>query len=82
MRKLVFAVAAAILLLAASSSWQTEANSLMSGASSLAVLKGYSTVEKAGCMFGTTRCPAGTKWACIKTTAPMGVVKKCLCRPC
>jgi hypothetical protein len=81
MRKLVYAVAAATIVLALSFSMKTEATPL-TGVDSLAVLKGHSVVQKAGCMFGTSRCPAGTKWACVKTAAPAGVVKKCLCRPC
>lgn len=83
MRKLALAVAAATLFaIVGSVSWQSEATTLTSGASALAVLKGYSTAEKVGCVFGTSRCPAGTKWQCIRTAAPAGEVKKCLCRPC
>jgi hypothetical protein len=82
MRKLVFAVAAATLLLAISFGLKTEATPLVGAGDTLAVLKTYSTVQKAGCIFGTSRCPAGTKWACVKTKSTAGVVKKCLCRPC
>ena len=82
MRKLVFAVAAATILLAVSFAVKTEATPLTGAADSLAVLKSYSTLQKVGCIFGTTRCPAGTKWQCVKTKSTAGVVKKCLCRPC
>ena len=82
MLKLVSAVAAATILLAVSFTLKTEATPLTGAANSLAVLKTYSAVQKAGCMFGTSRCPAGTKRACVKTQTTAGVVKKCLCRPC
>ena len=60
--------------------WQAEATPLAGAASSLAVVNGHSTIEKAGCMFGTHRCPAGTKWACV--THPRTPGKSCICRPC
>jgi Mn2+/Fe2+ NRAMP family transporter len=82
MLKLVIAVAAASILLAVSFALKTEATPLTGAADSLAVLKPYSAVQKAGCMFGTARCPAGTKHACVRTKTAAGVVKKCLCRPC
>ena len=44
----------------------------------LAVLKRYSTVETAGCIFGTRRCEAGTKWSCVDS----GSAKTCVCRAC
>jgi Mn2+/Fe2+ NRAMP family transporter len=81
MLKLISAVAAATILLAVSFALKTEATPL-TGADSLAVLKTYSAVQKAGCMFGTARCAAGTKHACVRTKTTAGVVKKCLCRPC
>jgi hypothetical protein len=65
------AVAGAALLSA-------NASPLTAPAGSLAILKGYSTVEKAGCMFGTRRCKAGTKWSCVDR----GTAKACVCRPC
>jgi hypothetical protein len=58
--------------------WKAEATPLNSAAGSLAVIKGYSAVQKAGCMFGTRRCPAGTKWSC----ADYGTKKNCVCRTC
>ena len=36
-----------------------NASPLTGAANSLAILKSYSTVEKAGCIFGTRRCKAG-----------------------
>ena len=60
--------------------WKAEATPLAGATTSLAVLKNYSTFQKAGCMFGTHRCPAGTKWACVKHPGPTG--KTCICRPC
>jgi hypothetical protein len=82
MLKLISAVAAATILLAVSFALKTEATPLTGAADSLAVLKTYSTIQKAGCMFGTSRCAAGTKHACVRTKTTAGVVKKCLCRPC
>lgn len=82
MSKMLFAVAAAIVVLAVTFSFRTEATPLAGAFDSLAVIKGYSAVQKAGCMFGTSRCPAGTKWACVKHSGSMGMIKKCLCRPC
>ena len=34
------------------------------------------------CMFGTTRCAAGTKWMCVKGSNANGDTKKCKCRAC
>jgi hypothetical protein len=58
--------------------WKAEATPLTGAASSLAVIKGYSAVQKTGCMFGTHRCAAGTKWSCTHFHG----AKKCICRPC
>jgi hypothetical protein len=44
--------------------------------------KGMSAAEKASCMFGTTRCAAGTKWMCVKGSNANGDTKKCKCRAC
>ena len=44
--------------------------------------KNHSLVQNASCMFGTTRCPAGTKWMCVHGTNAVGETKKCRCRPC
>ena len=58
--------------------WKAEATPLSASASSLAAIKGYSAVQKAGCVFGTHRCPAGTKWSCTHFSNG----KKCVCRTC
>jgi len=61
---------------------RAEATPLTRALDSLAVLKTYSQVQPAGCVFGTSRCPAGTKWICSKSQASVGVTKKCYCRTC
>jgi hypothetical protein len=58
--------------------WSANANPLTGAADSLAVIKGFSAVQKTGCIFGTRRCPAGTKWSC----ADYGTKKNCVCRAC
>ena len=62
--------------------WEAEATPITGAVDLLDVIKGYSAVQKVGCMFGTHRCPAGTKWSCAKYPGPMGAGKKCVCRPC
>jgi hypothetical protein len=62
--------------------WKAEATPLAEGTAALAVIKSYSTIQKVGCMFGTRRCPAGTKWQCFKHPPQMGTAKTCGCRPC
>ena len=62
--------------------WRAEATPLTGAADPLAVTHGYSSVQKAGCMFGTHRCAAGTKWSCTKFPGAAGPSKKCICRPC
>ena len=62
--------------------WKAEATPLTAALGRHAVTSGYSAVEKAGCIFGTHRCAAGTKWSCIKTPGVAGPNKKCVCRPC
>ena len=37
--------------------WKAEATPLAGAGNSLAMIKSYSAVQKAGCMFGTSRCP-------------------------
>jgi hypothetical protein len=61
--------------------WRAEATPL-TGADSLTAIRGHQAVQKVGCMFGTHRCPAGTKWSCTHSPAPAGTAKKCICRPC
>lgn len=84
MTKLTLALGAtaAVVMVAGLLLWKAEAMPLTGAVDSLAVIKGYSAVQKAGCMFGTRRCPAGTKWVCAQYPAPTGTGKKCLCRPC
>jgi hypothetical protein len=60
--------------------WKAEATPL--AADPLVAGKIYSPVLKASCKFGTTRCPAGTKWSCTHTMGPGGERKFCHCRPC
>jgi hypothetical protein len=55
-----------------------NASPITGAADSLAVIRGFSAVQTVGCMFGTRRCPAGTKWSC----ADYGTKKKCVCRTC
>jgi hypothetical protein len=62
--------------------WKAEATPFTGAADSLAVIKSYSAIHRTSCMFGTTRCPAGTKWVCTKHPASVGTVKKCACKPC
>ena len=70
---MAFAVAIAVAGLSGAS-----AGPLSGAHDALAVLKGYSTIEKTGCIFGTHRCKAGTKWSCVDK----GSAKSCVCRPC
>lgn len=70
------------MMLAGVLMWKAEATPLAGATNSLAVIKSYSAVQKAGCMFGTRRCPAGTKWSCTKHAGPTGPHKACICRPC
>jgi hypothetical protein len=74
---LIAAVAIAGLLM-----WGAEATPLTGALATQAVTGGYSAVQKVGCMFGTHRCPAGTKWVCSKFSGPTGPSKKCFCRAC
>jgi hypothetical protein len=55
---------------------------LTGAADPLAIGKAFSPVQQAGCMFGTSRCPAGTKWKCRHTHGASGERKFCYCRPC
>ena len=72
----------AALMVAGVLMWKAEASPLTGAADSLAVIRGYSAVHKTGCIFGTSRCPAGTKWVCTKHSAAAGTSKKCYCRAC
>ena len=79
---LLIPLAMAAVMVAVLPTWKAEATPLTGTLDSLAVIKGYSTVQKAGCMFGTSHCPAGTKWVCTTHPAPVGKTKKCICRTC
>jgi len=50
--------------------WGAEATPLAGAVDTLAATKSLSPVHKAGCMFGTHRCPAGTKWSCAAIATP------------
>jgi len=51
--------------------WKAAEATPLSGATgSLAAIKSHSAIQKIGCIFGTQRCPAGTKWACVKHPGP------------
>lgn len=71
--------ATAATIVAGLFAWKAEATPVTGAAHSLAVIQSYSQVQKVGCIFGTSRCPAGTKWVC---TALKGGGKQCACRPC
>ena len=55
--------------------WRAEATPLTGAAHSLAATSSYSAVQKAGCMFGTHRCAAGTKWSFTKFPGVAGPSK-------
>ncbi len=77
-----FATVTAAVLFAGVLAWRAEATPLTGSVDPLAVNKSYSAVQKASCMFGTTRCRAGTKWMCTRGSNASGDTKKCKCRPC
>jgi len=79
--QLVLSVTAAVVV-AGLLMWKAEATPLTGALGAHSVTGGYSAVQKAGCMFGTHRCPAGTKWVCSKFSGPTGPSKKCFCRAC
>lgn len=78
----LFATVTAAVLFAGLLVWKAEATPLTGFVDPFAVNKSYSPVQKASCMFGTTRCPAGTKWMCTHGSNATGPTKKCKCRPC
>lgn len=81
MKRLPLIVSLAIAVtIAGVSFWKADAGPLNVG--SIAATKSASPVQKAGCMFGTHRCPAGTKWACVKHPGPNAAGKSCVCRAC
>ena len=77
----LFTTVIAAMLFAGVLVWKAEATPLTGSVEPFAA-KSHSLVQNASCMFGTTRCPAGTKWMCVHGTNAMGETKKCRCRPC
>lgn len=77
-----FATGTAAVLLSVVLAWKAEATPLTGSVEPLVMSKGISAAEKASCMFGTTRCAAGTKWMCVKGSNANGDTKKCKCRAC
>ena len=77
-----FATVTAAVLLSGVMVWKAEATPLTGSVEPLVMSKGMSAAEKASCMFGTTRCTAGTKWMCVKGSNANGDTKKCKCRAC
>lgn len=75
-----FATVTAAVLLSGVMAWKAEATPLTGSVEPLVMSKG--AAEKASCMFGTTRCAAGTKWMCVKGSNANGDTKKCKCRAC
>ncbi len=61
---------------------RADAAPLSRAVDSLAAIKSYSAIHQAGCKFGTSRCPAGTKWSCTTYSGSAGKSKKCVCRTC
>jgi hypothetical protein len=82
MTRSALVVLMAVAMLLGALTWKASATPLGNAVGSLAVIEGYSAVQKAGCMFGTHRCPAGTKWVCTKYSAQATPSKKCVCRTC
>jgi hypothetical protein len=77
-----FATLTAAVLFAGSLTWNAQATPLSGSVEPLVLSKGTTAAEKASCMFGTTRCAAGTKWMCVKGSNANGDTKKCKCRAC
>jgi hypothetical protein len=82
MTKLALLLFVTAAIVAGGLTWKAEATPLAGTLDSLAVIKGFSTVQKAGCMFGTSRCAAGTKWVCTPHATATGAGKKCVCTAC
>jgi hypothetical protein len=85
MRRMQFACFATVtvaVLFAGALAWKAEATPLTGSVEPLVMTKGITAAENASCMFGTTRCAAGTKWMCVKGTNAHGDTKKCKCRAC
>jgi hypothetical protein len=73
---------AAAMMIAGLFILKADATPLTSAANAPALTGAHSAVEPVGCMFGTRRCPAGTKWICTHYPAAAGKSKKCVCRAC
>ena len=78
----LFTTVIAAMLFAGVLVWKAEATPLTGSVRAARAAKSHSLVQNASCMFGTTRCPAGTKWMCVHGTNATGETKKCRCRPC
>ncbi len=78
----LFTTVIAATLFAGLLMWKAEATPLSGSVAPYATINSHSDVQKASCMFGTTRCAAGTKWMCVHGTNANGDTKKCKCRPC
>ena len=50
--------------------WKAEATPLAGSVEPFTINQSVSPVLKAGCMFGTSRCPAGNKWVCTAPAQP------------
>ena len=62
--------------------WKAEATPLAGSVAPFAAINSHSNLQKVSCMFGTSRCKAGTKWMCTHGANGHGEMKKCQCRPC
>ncbi len=80
MTKLLLILSAILALtVVGTNEWKAESAPITGTANSLALIQNYSQLQKVGCIFGTRRCAAGTKWVC---TALKGGGKQCACRTC
>ena len=75
--RVILSLAAAVML-AGLLVLKADATPLISVVQSPVSAGSHSAVEQVGCIFGTRRCPAGTKWSCVHTPG----AKKCVCRAC
>jgi len=62
--------------------WKAEATPLAGSVEPFTINQSVSPVLKAGCKFGTSRCPAGNKWVCTPGANGAGATKKCKCTSC
>lgn len=75
--RFILSLAAAVML-AGLLVLKADATPLTSAVNSPAAVGSHSAIQPVGCMFGTRRCPAGTKWSCTHYPG----AKKCVCRAC